>query len=210
MSFLTNLAGSILGRNTQPGTEQQVPMASSHSDYMRRLEEGGDVTLDMGAESSHQDEFGGGNSLGQGFVTLPSSTQDADVTWSVPGSYSTPRPSTSRSVSFVTPSTDVSSSGGNWQGPTAQGGNSRRSFNSNELLLNSFLRAQKPRLPFFDASDSDGWLVVVEKSLDNFGVTDPHTRYQLLLGTFTAKELKKLNPFMNLGRRGDYYKNLRE
>ena len=121
MAFFTNLADSILGKSPQSEVEQQVPMASSHSDYMRRLEEGGDVALDMSAVSAPGEDFGTGNDLGCGFVTLPSRSQDTDVTWTVPGSYSIPRPSTSRSVSFVTPQSDSLPSGGISQGHPFQG-----------------------------------------------------------------------------------------
>ena len=93
---------------------------------------------------------------------------------------------------------------------SASGNPLRASASQGDALLQSFLKCQKPKLPGFDAQDSDTWLDITEKRLDDFGVVDSHTRYQLMLGTFTNKELKKLNPFINLGTRDQFYENLKK
>jgi len=91
-----------------------------------------------------------------------------------------------------------------------------RSLNSN-LMSNKredgdmkkiILKSQKSILPKFDKSNSATWLRMIKKRLEDYNIVDEYQKYQLIISLFDTDDLSKLEPYLSLGDRDDYYRNL--
>ena len=83
-----------------------------------------------------------------------------------------------------------------------------RDDRGNDLIHQTFLKSQRPSLPKFLPKDCLSWYDVLEKRLSDFGIVDPHQKYQLTVGLFDADQQIKLAPYMSKGGKHEHYDHL--